>query len=85
MGDGKQIRILIADDHEMVLDMLRLFLEQVEGFDVTTVNTLDKGLGEIEKSGTFDVVLLDYDMPGMNGLKDWSGVFRLTSRTQSRF
>ncbi|QIE43606.1 response regulator transcription factor [Meridianimarinicoccus aquatilis] len=69
MGDAQKIRILIADDHEMVLDMLRLFLEKVEDFEITTANTLDKALEEIGKSGSFSIVLLDYDMPGMNGLK----------------
>lgn len=63
----RKLRLLIADDHELVLDMLRHFLSSVGGMDVETVQSLGAALERIAEDGRFDLVLLDYNMPGMNG------------------
>lgn len=61
------MRILIADDHDLVRETLAAFL-LAEGFsEVRTVATLDAALEELHGAGRFDLVLLDYSMPGMNG------------------
>jgi len=61
------MRILIADDHDLVRETLAAFL-LAEGFaEVRTVATLDAALEELQGAGRFDLVLLDYSMPGMNG------------------
>lgn len=62
------IRILIADDHEMVLDVFAMYLSSSPDLEVTTAKTLDEALEHIEAAGPFDVVLLDLNMPGMNGV-----------------
>lgn len=63
------MRILIADDHELVRDTLAAFLEREQDFELTTVEDLDRACAEVETSGHYDLVLLDYAMPGMNGLE----------------
>lgn len=61
------MRILIADDHDLVRETLAAFL-LAEGFhDVRTVATLDAALQVLSTDADFDLVLLDYTMPGMNG------------------
>lgn len=60
------MRILIADDHDLLRDVLRSYLEAEGGFAVETVADLPQALAAIAK-GPFDLVLLDYSMPGMNG------------------
>jgi DNA-binding NarL/FixJ family response regulator len=61
--------ILIADDHDLVRDTIAAFLEQGNEFKVVTADSLTQvielGKGEIP----FDVVILDYNMHGMNGLE----------------
>jgi two-component system nitrate/nitrite response regulator NarL len=63
------MRILIADDHDLVRETLAAFL-LAEGFaEVRTVATLDAALLVLEGDAPFDLVLLDYTMPGMNGFE----------------
>lgn len=63
------IRILIADDHHMFLDGLKSLLKPIQRFSV--VGEADNGqevLNFLEKNEV-DVVLLDMNMPIMDGLK----------------
>ncbi len=62
------MRVLLADDHDLVRETLAAFLLS-EGFaEVRAVPDLAAALAEISRSSPFDLVLLDYQMPGMNGL-----------------
>ncbi|NRB20696.1 MAG: response regulator transcription factor [Rhodobacteraceae bacterium] len=63
------MRILLADDHDMVRDTISAYLHSVGGAEVTTSVNLADALDQIEKTGPFDLVLLDYNMPGMFGLE----------------
>lgn len=63
------MKILIADDHDLVRDMLSLYLAQEPGFTISTASNFDEAAQRMTKEGPFDVVLLDYTMPGMNGLE----------------
>lgn len=62
------MKILIADDHELVRDAISAFLERENDISVFSASSFDEAMTRIEKEGTFDLVLLDYSMPGMNGL-----------------
>ena len=64
-----EIRILVADDHEMILDIARMYLDQQGDMSVVTVMDLDAALVAFREDGPFDIVLLDYQMPGMDGLE----------------
>ncbi|MCZ4260359.1 response regulator transcription factor [Limimaricola sp. G21655-S1] len=63
------MRILIADDHDLVREMMATYLERDCGAKVVQSPSFDDAMAEIARSGAFDLVLLDYRMPGMRGLE----------------
>jgi DNA-binding NarL/FixJ family response regulator len=62
------MRVLIADDHDLLRDTLDLWFRQ-DRIEVTPARDLPGALAAIAASDApFDLILLDYGMPGMNGL-----------------
>jgi len=62
------MRVLIADDHDLLRDTLDLWFRQ-EKIDVTLARDLNSALAAVAAADPFDLILLDFDMPGMNGLQ----------------
>jgi DNA-binding NarL/FixJ family response regulator len=63
------MRVLLADDHDLVLETLASFLTAEGGFEIETCGSLDAACEKISNDIAYDLVLLDYTMPGMNGLE----------------
>jgi DNA-binding NarL/FixJ family response regulator len=64
-----QRTFLIADDHPMVRDALRTVLSQgFPGAAVATVGSLADAQAALDQQPETDALLLDLDMPGMDGL-----------------
>ena len=63
------MRILIADDHDLLRDTLVLFLEKEGDIATSAVGTLEQAVDCIKVDERYDLILLDYNMPGMNGLE----------------
>lgn len=63
------MRILIADDHGLVRETIAAFLKTEGDAEVDTAGTLPEALQQVASNGAYDLVLLDYNMPGMNGLE----------------
>ncbi len=61
------MHVLLVDDEQMLLDIGKLFLERQEGIRVQTAASAEEGLECLEK-GEFDIVVSDYQMPGMDGI-----------------
>ena len=62
------IRILVADDHKIVRDGLRILLEQQE--DMEVVGEADNGRAAVELACTLapNIAVLDIGMPDLNGI-----------------
>jgi PAS domain S-box-containing protein len=66
-GELSDVRILVVDDSEDALEMLRALLE-LDGATVTTATSGANALG-IAADNAFDLVVSDISMPGMDGFE----------------
>lgn len=79
LNEGARLRVLLADDHRMILDMFSMFLTSTAGMDVVTAQSFDEAAGLLQAEGPFDVVLLDLNMPGMGGIAGLKRAIRLNA------
>jgi len=69
MAEQEPIRVVLADDHPVYRDGLAALLGSVDGLDV--VGTAANGQEAVEVTGETqpDVVVMDVNMPGLNGIE----------------
>lgn len=66
---GARLRVLLADDHPLVLVGLRRVLEEASGFEVVgEARAADEVLALVQRSSP-DVVVLDLRLPRLGGLR----------------
>lgn len=65
---ANRMRVLVVDDHLLLAETVVMALSSTGLMEVESVSGIDAALGRIAGSGRFDVVLLDYSMPGGDGL-----------------
>jgi len=62
----KNKKILLVDDDEWIRDSLTLYFD-TEGCQMIAVETAEEGM-ELLKQQDYDIILLDYKLPGIDGL-----------------
>lgn len=63
--EGKNV--LLVDDDPTIRDSMKLFFDD-EGGRYTSVESAERALEELA-SGSFDLIISDYKLPGMDGLE----------------
>lgn len=63
------MKILIADDHDLVRETLAAFLGREKDLEIDLAEDLPDAIDKINANHRYHLVLLDYSMPGMNGLE----------------
>jgi two-component system nitrate/nitrite response regulator NarL len=72
------MRILLADDHNMVRDALKSYIERLEPeAQIISADSFDTALEAVDRGGEFALIILDLRMPGMDGL---DGLRRMRQR-----
>ena len=79
------IKVLIADDHAMVRDGLKMILEDQD--DIKVIGEAETGLDTLNKIIQMkpDVALLDINMPEMNGIEVARDIFKQKTSTKIIF
>jgi DNA-binding NarL/FixJ family response regulator len=67
-GGNQRIRLLVADDHALLRQALRVLLESQPGLEVAGEATNGRDAVEAAERLLPDVVLMDMVMPGLNGI-----------------
>lgn len=75
--------ILIVDDEQDITSILRKSLEQY-GFTVTTFNDPLVGLSSF-KHGSYDMILLEIKMPGMDGFELYQEIEKIDNKSKVCF
>jgi DNA-binding NarL/FixJ family response regulator len=65
----RRLKVLLADDHELILEAVRLALAQADDeFEIVAATTRGQQVLPLVARSEPDIVLLDLRMPGMDGL-----------------
>ncbi len=72
-------KILIVDDSDVIRSELQGILVK-DGYAVTEASSGTEGLNAALEQGPFDLIITDYNMPGLNGVEMCSKI-----RQDSRF
>ncbi len=75
------MQFMIVDDHDLVRETIAAFLVHEGIAEVDSASGLDEALRKTEEAGGYDLVLLDYCMPGMDGL---GGLTRMLEANRDR-
>lgn len=63
------MKILIADDHQLLADALaQLVRENEAGAEVLQATSLEDAMETMDRDESVEIILLDYDLPGMDGI-----------------
>src|SRR5579864_3404988 len=69
MEPMESVRILLADDHNILRDGMRLLLERQPGFAVVAEACDGREIVELAREHHPDVIVMDIAMPNMNGIE----------------
>ncbi len=81
--DEKPAQILVVEDEEAIRELLASTLSEA-GYDVTTVHESREALLRL-RMRSYDIILSDYKMPGMDGIAFYKEACARSSDLRTRF
>lgn len=69
MSTNTTIRLLIADDHKVVLDGLVALLQEEGAFSIAATAHTGRQVLELVRGHSYDICLLDINMPELDGIE----------------
>lgn len=64
----RSIRVLLADDHQLVRAGMRALIDSLPGFEIVGEAADGREVVRLARDDGIDIVVLDLSMPGLNGL-----------------
>lgn len=83
MLDAKSKRILVVDDKPGILFLLEYLLEDAGFTNYKTYDNPHDALDSIRTGEKVDIVITDYNMPGMNGAELLNAVYKIDKDIKS--
>jgi DNA-binding NarL/FixJ family response regulator len=81
-GRSGRIRVLLADDHQLLRQAMRVMLEMQEQIEVIAEASDGREAVDVTDRLKPDVVLMDLAMPGLNGVEATSQIVKQNPRTK---
>jgi len=81
MQEQASLHVLVVDDHELVRSGMRRLLEQNSQIESITEASSGEEALQLASSQTFDVVLLDIKLPGIDGMETSAKLLMLAPDT----
>jgi len=72
-------KLLLADDHDLVRETIVEYLRHQGGLEIDSARNFEEALQRLHDKGPFDLVMLDYAMPGMDAL---TGLARMKAQAR---
>ncbi|HEX8099115.1 MAG TPA: response regulator transcription factor [Actinomycetota bacterium] len=82
--DSAPVRVLIVDDQEPFRMAARMVVEATEGFDVVGESETGEAAVDMARDLNPDLVLMDVNLPGINGLEATRQILREAERGTDR-
>jgi DNA-binding NtrC family response regulator len=74
-------KLLLVDDEQAFLSVMQKRLSR-RGIDVTAVNSGEEALTKIAETRDFDMVILDVQMPGLDGIQVLKEIMKVSPQIQ---
>lgn len=81
-NEATRMKILLVDDHTILLDGVKSLLSQEEGLQIVGQAGSAEAALEFLKKQDVDLIVTDYSMPGMDGLSLLNTVKRIAPNTK---